>query len=187
MTNDPVICPIFRLYIEDMERVMNPEKVQVSERLKSRPTLLGLRRWVDTLQWLAPALMVLIVVAYELGPARWLHQHLGGEPHILAEILFFGTLGPAVVYILFHFLRRWLEERETSDLQALILEQAHARARETYAATDEAIQALFAASVLLASLESKNKDFTPEEVATLHSTRQALDQHIEHLRGQLPQ
>lgn len=186
MTNVPVICPIFRLYIEDMERVMNPEKASDGERLKYRPTLQGLRRWVDTLQWLAPALMVFIVIAYEIGPARWLHQHLGGEPHILAEILFFGTLGPALVYILFHFLRRWLEEKETSDLQALILEQAHMRARESYAATDEAIQALFAASVLLASLEAKNKDFTPEEIATLHSTRQALDQHIEHLRSQFP-
>jgi hypothetical protein len=169
-----------------MERVINSEKIQGNRRSKPRPALPRLRRWVDMLQWLAPALMVLLVIAYEVGPARWLHQHLGGEPHILAEIVFFGTLGPALVFISFHFLRRWLEEKETSDLQALILEQAHARARETSATTDEAIQALFAASVLLASLEAKNKDFTPEEVATLHNTRQALDQHIEHLRSQLP-
>jgi hypothetical protein len=174
-------------YIKDyMERIIDTKPVRANPWPEARPRLPALRRWLDLLQWLAPALMILLVVAYEVGPARWLHQHLGSEPHILAEILFFGTLGPLLVFVLFHFLRRWLEEKETSDLQALILEQAQVRAQETYAATDEALQALFAASVLLASLEARNKDFTPQEVDTLHQTRRALDQHIEHLRARLP-
>ena len=149
-----------------------------------RPAL-NLHRWLGTLQWLAPVLMVLLVAAYELGPARWLQTHLGSEIHLLAEIILYGTLGPGLVFILLHFLRRWLEERETSELQAQILEESHERAREHQAATDDALQALFAASLILESLQSNNLDPNSEEARALQETRRSLDGYIGRLRAQL--
>ncbi|HEX7975218.1 MAG TPA: hypothetical protein VF498_12480 [Anaerolineales bacterium] len=137
------------------------------------------------IQWLAPAGLVLMVIAYELGPAHWLSVQFNSDYHFLAEILFYGTLGPGLTFVLLLILRRWLEERETSDLQAEIMKQAQDRARESQAAIDDAVQTLFAASVILASLESKKASLTSQDACVLHETRLALDNKIEHLRKKL--
>jgi hypothetical protein len=145
----------------------------------------NLRRWLNWLQWIAPVGMILIVAAYELGPGRWLNDYLGETHHETAEILFYGTFGPLLVFVLLHFIRRWLDEKETSDLQAQILRKAHEKVKDTHSATDDAMQALFAASVLLNSLEAKGTELKPEELAAIRDTRQALEVSIQRLRAQL--
>jgi hypothetical protein len=58
-------------------------------------TSLGaLRRPLRWIQWLAPFVMVLIVIFYEVGPARWIQHRFGSQDHFIAESLFYGRSAP---------------------------------------------------------------------------------------------
>ena len=148
-------------------------------------TLSAIRRRIKLLQRLIPGSLLLLVVVYEIGPARWLHDSLSAGSHFVAEILVYGTVGPILAYVFLEFLGRWLEERETNELQAQALAQARERARLNHKLSDDALQALFAASALIASLESRLPDLSPQAAAQLHEAKQALDQAIQQLRAYL--
>jgi signal transduction histidine kinase len=141
----------------------------------------GLRRRLHWLQWVAPAVMALAVVFYVVGPGDWIYGTMGYQRHQLAEILFFGTIGPVLIFILFNLLGRWLEEKETSELQALVLAQAREHARISHEVTDDALQAIFAASVMLNSLESSVPNLPPEVIAQLRQTNRAMDPIMQQL------
>jgi len=137
------------------------------------------------LQWMVPLGLVLLVVIYQLGPARWILTSLGVEQHLIAEILVFAIVGPLLAYWLLHFLSRWIEEREISELQAQLLAQTRERARISHELSDKALQTLFAASILLSTLQSTLGDLTPEEASTLLKSQEALNSAIRQIRDHL--
>ncbi|MBF8282409.1 MAG: hypothetical protein HW378_1324 [Anaerolineales bacterium] len=145
----------------------------------------ALRRRLGLLQWLVPAGLLLLVVAYEVGPSRWIHDRMGATYHFVAEILVYGTVGPVLAFILLDFLSRWLEERETSDLQAQVLARARAQARLHRQLSDDTLQALFAMSLRLTTLESNWPDLPPEAAAQLRETQAALNEAIQRLHTRL--
>jgi len=145
----------------------------------------ALRRRLGLLQWLVPAGLLLLVVAYEVGPSRWIHDRMGDTYHFVAEILVYGTIGPVLAFILLDFLGRWLEERETSDLQAQVLARAREQARLHRQLSDDTLQALFAVSLRLTTLESNWPDLPPEAAAQLRETQAALNQAIQRLHTRL--
>ncbi len=128
---------------------------------------------------------MLLVIAYEIGPANWLHNRLGHSYHILADILLFGSVGPALTFVLLHFLDRWLEERETSELQAQRLAQVREEAKNSRTLNDNAMQVLFAASTLIALLKSDQHELPSETAVQLEETAQALDRAVRQLRAHL--
>lgn len=140
-----------------------------------RQRVLILRRWV-------PFALVVVVVAYELGPSRWIHDRWGADLHFVAEILVYGTIGPLLTYFVLELLRRWLEARETSERQAAQLAHVREHAAISRQLNDDAIQTLFAASAVLSAVEDS---VPPELAAQLESTGEALDQAIRQLRAQL--
>jgi hypothetical protein len=144
-----------------------------------------LRRRLGLLRWLVPAGLVVLVIAYEFGPASWIQRAFGGGYQIWADAVLFGTVGPALAFVLLDFLRRWLEERETSDLQAQILARAREDAKNSRRLSDEALQALFAAGVLIRSLESSHARLDPESASRLEDAERTLHQAIERLRTHL--
>ena len=143
------------------------------------------RRRFRLLQKLIPAALVLLVVVYEIGPARWIHHVLGEDHHFVAEILVYGTVGPALAFLLLDFVGRWLDERDTAELQAQVLAHARESERISRELSDEALQTLFAASALLASFKSTLPEIPPETAAALRDTEQALGQAIQKLRDHL--
>lgn len=151
----------------------------------SQSALTMLRRRVHVLQRLVPIGLVLFVVLYEVGPADWIHTQLGNNYHVLAEILVYGALGPLLAYLLLHFLDRWLEERETSELQSQLLAQERLRAKISRELTDDALQTLFAASVLMTSLKSALGEVPPQTADALRDTEAAVDRAIQQLRDHL--
>lgn len=138
-----------------------------------------------SLRWIVPLLVVIIVAVYELGPAQWLHQELGNSYHFIAELLFYGTIGPLVVFLLLYFLNRWIEERETSDLQAKVLAEVREQVRISRGVNDQALQTLFAASALLASFQCDTPDQARETTMIYHQAEGAIDRAIRELRYHL--
>lgn len=155
----------------------------VAERMKL--TFSTLRRRLILLKWLVPAGLASVVILYEFGPARWIYTTLGASLHFVAEVLIYGTVGPVMAFLLLDILGRWLEERETSELQALILAQAREHARIDREFNDSVLQSLFAASILLDSINAGLPEMPAEVAAHLRETNRALDETIQQLRTHL--
>ncbi len=143
-------------------------------------TLDNLRHRLDWLRWLVPAGLLLLVIINEMGLARWVHQHLGDVASTTLDIILYGTIGPVLAYYLLTFIGRWLEERETSDLQSKALYQARAQVERSHDLTDDALQTLFATSLVLDSLTSGLPESSPE-AAHFHEAQQAVNRAIEQL------
>jgi hypothetical protein len=143
------------------------------------------RQWLGWLRWLVPVTLVLVVGVYAVTLAPWIHARYGFAHFILVEILLFGTLGPLIVFVLLDFLVRWLDERDTSDLQARMLAQARQEAQKCRDLSDDALQILFSAGNLIASLKATHPDLTPARKAQIEAAEAALTEAAERLRRQL--
>jgi hypothetical protein len=143
------------------------------------------RHRLHLLKWLIPASLVFLVVLYEFGPTRLVHDHLGFTYHALLDTAIFGTFGPILAFVLLTFHERWLEERETSDLQAQIVAKAREEAERGRQLNDNAVQVLFAAGTLIATLKTELPDLPSETAAQINITEQALDEAVQELRTHL--
>jgi hypothetical protein len=143
------------------------------------------RQWLGWLRWLVPATLVLLVGAYAIALAPWIYGRYGFAQFILVEILLFGTVGPLIVFILLDFLVRWLDERDTTDLQAQMLAQARQEAQKCRELSDDALQILFTAGNLIATLKATHPDLPPDRKTQIEMAEKALKQAAERLRGQL--
>ncbi len=140
---------------------------------------------IRSLRWILPPLIALLVAVYELGPARWLEQALGPQSHFALKFLVYGTLGPLLAFFLLDFISRWLEERQTSELQSQVLAETQEHARQSRRLSDDALQTLFAASILLGQVKAALPEDQPESAVYLAEIERALDQNIQALRGHL--
>ncbi len=149
------------------------------------PILIADRRKLKRLRWLIPAGLMLVVVAYELGPSRWIYEGFGFTYHLAAEIVIFGTVGPILAFIMLELLGRWKDEKETADLQAQLIAQANEKEVGVREIGDDTIQVLFATSLLLTTFKFKQSDLPAETVAQIEVTEQSLTDAIERLRSHL--
>jgi len=140
-----------------------------------------LQRRLSRLRWLVPAGLLVVVVVNELGLARWIHLRWGDVASITWDIVVYGSVGPVMAYLALTFIGRWLEERETSELQAQVLHQAQAQAQRTHDLTDDALQTLFATSLVLDNLAEQLPNSSPEAAAQFHAAGQAVNRAIEQL------
>jgi hypothetical protein len=166
------------------------EQLDTPPLVGERPDRLGValsavRRRLGLLRWLVPAAMFILVVLYEAGPARWILNTYGATYHLAAELAVYGLLGPVTAAILLDLLGRWIEERETTELQARALAQARAHAEHTHRLTDDILQTLFAVSTLVGSIEDRAEDLPSGAAEQLHATHRALDDAIQRLYARL--
>jgi signal transduction histidine kinase len=140
---------------------------------------------IRILRVVLPLAVVVLVSLYVFGPARWIHSSLGLEYHLMAEMAVFGSLGPMFVFLVLDLIARWMEERETSELQARVLEEARLEAEHNRLLTDNALQAMFAASMQLASLRKQIPDLPPEANKALDEANHALGRAVRPLRSYL--
>jgi signal transduction histidine kinase len=140
-----------------------------------------LRQRVDRLRWLAPAGLLLLVIINELGLARWVEARLGNAASVSLNILIYGSVGPVLAYLLLTVVGRWLEERETSEAQAEALHRARALAEHNHGLTDDALQTLFATSLMLDTLARELPNLSTEAAAQYREAEQAVNRAIEQL------
>ena len=144
-------------------------------------TTRNLRRRVERLRWLAPVSLFLLVIINELGLARWVESHLGHTVNATLDILIYGSVGPVLAYLLLTVVGRWLEERETSEAQSEALHRARALAEHNHGLTDDALQTLFATSLMLDTLARELRNLSPETTAHYRAAEQAVNRAIEEL------
>lgn len=148
--------------------------------------LLALRRRLRLLRWLVPLTMALLVVAYEALPGPWLLERFGLGVHTAVEILLFGTIGPLLAFVVLDFLGRWLDERETSDLQSQLMAEAREDVRRSRELCDDAVQALFSAGALISALQAEAQaNGLPQSSTPIAATQAKMDEIVAALRGHL--
>lgn len=160
-----------------------PTQLNSNDRLGIR--LSAVHRRLGLLRWIVPSAMFLMVVLYEAGPARWILITYGLSYHMAAEMTLYGLLGPALAAILLDLLGRWLQERETTELQSRALAQAREHAELTHRLSDDILQDLFAASALVGSLKDRAADLPSDTADHLQATYRALDDSIQRLYARL--
>ncbi len=144
----------------------------------------GIRHKLGFMKHLIPLGLVLFVIAYELGPSRWIYDSLGFNIHLLFEILTFATIGPLLAFLVLELLSRWIEEKETAETQAVLLTKAQQKEHEIRQISDDTLQVLFATSLLMTII--KSKDTVPAHIAEqIEVTEKALDESIDRLRVHL--
>ena len=158
--------------------------IQRRRRGMPRHLLIRFQHRLSWLRWIIPTGLMLLVIAYEIGPARWINGRFGFSYHLAAEILLFGTVGPLLAFVLLDFLARWLDERDTSDLQAQLLAQTREQAQTGHRLCDDALQALFAAGAIIASLKPDSES-SPDLAAHVEAAERQLSQTVKKLRSHL--
>ena len=153
--------------------------------LKRSSLLLLLRRHPRLLRWLLPVAVLLLVLVYQLVAAGWIHSRLGYPYHIVAEILFFATLGPALAFSFARSFEQWLDERDTSDWQAQLLDTVRADAARSKALNDEALQVLFSTGLVIEALKAASPELSPELRKQVEATEKASAALNRHLRSYL--
>jgi signal transduction histidine kinase len=165
----------------------------MTNKLDSRPVpaneridlpLSPIRRRIHRLMRVIPISLLLFVFVYEFSLSAWAESRLGAGYHLI-DLLIYGLVGPVSAYLVLHFLDRWLEERETSELQAQLLTQARQRAQTSAELSDTALQTLFAASILISSLKSGSTELLPETKIDLARTEESLNRAIQQIRDHL--
>lgn len=144
-------------------------------------SLVTVRQRLHLLRWLVPLALIVLVLIYEAGPARWTAA-MGRPYHVLLEIILFAMVGPTLAFLFLDFTERWLEERDTTDLQAQVVAAAQADAGRSRELCDDALQALFSAGTLIASLKVA---LPPEEAAPVETAEEALNEVVGELRDHL--
>lgn len=138
------------------------------------------------LKWWLPLGLLLLVAAYEFGISRMVLETWGSMAHYILDLVVFGTVGPILTFAVISFLIRWMEERQTNELQAKILQQAREYARHHHEFTDSTLQSLFATSLFLQALTSNRQQQLPPAVNDqLQTINQSLDATIRSLREHL--
>ena len=140
------------------------DRAELLRLLRARPRLL---------RWLLPVAVLLLILLYQLVAAGWIHARLGYPYHIVAEILFFATLGPALAFCFARSFERWLEERDTSDWQAQLLAEVRADAARSRQLNDEALQVLFSTGLVIEALKAANLDLPPKLSRQVEATEKA--------------
>lgn len=143
----------------------------------------GFRRNIERIKWLIPLGLVLVVIAYEVGPSRWVYDSFGFTYHLLVEIFLFGTVGPVLVFVLLELFGRWIEEKETSELQSSLLAKANEKELAVRQIGDDTIQVLFATSLLITTFKADQANLPPNTAAQIEVTEQALQEAIQRLRS----
>jgi len=87
---------------------------------RSHPTV---RQRVAILRWAIPLVFVLMAIVYQLGLARWVHDHYTESMHYGIEILFYGTVGPLLAFWVLTHVGRRLDEKEHAEKLAQATER----------------------------------------------------------------
>lgn len=75
----------------------------------------NLQSRVKVLRWIIPIGLLILSIGYQLGPARWVYDRFHENAHFLVEILFYGFVGPTIVYLSFNLIQQWLLDKEQAE------------------------------------------------------------------------
>ena len=130
-------------------------------------------------RWL-PITVMAVAALYQLGPARYIHNHYGDWAHYGLEILFYGTAGPVFIWLTLRVVREWVEQKEQAEAEVYRLNsELQQRVEERTGELKQKADALEAANIQLQELDQIKSEFVSlvshEFRAPLTNMRGALE------------
>ena len=132
------------------------------------------------LQRLLPIAVMAVAALYQLGPARYIHDHYGDWAHYGLEVLFYGTAGPLFLWITLRVVRGWVEQKERAEAEVYRLNnELQQRVEERTRELKQKADALETANAQLQKLDQVKSEFVSlvshEFRAPLTNMRGALE------------
>ena len=69
------------------------------------------------MHWTLPAAIALFAAAYQIGAARYVHEHYGAWAHYGMEVFLYGTMAPIVIWFVLGLVRTWIEQKEQAEAE----------------------------------------------------------------------
>ena len=82
-------------------------------------------KWLSVFQWRIPAILVFLVLVYQLGIARWIFNNIDHDFHLSIEVLFFSTSSPLLVYWTIGKIKSWLMEKAEAIENMMAITEPH--------------------------------------------------------------
>lgn len=78
----------------------------------------SLQERIARLRWALPVSFALLAVVYQLVLASWVHDRYGDPVHYVVEVIFYASAGPLLAFWVLGRISRWLDDKETAEMQA---------------------------------------------------------------------
>ena len=69
------------------------------------------------MHWTLPAAIALFAAVYQIGAARYVHEHYGDWAHYGMEVFLYGTMAPIVIWFVLGLVRTWIEQKEQAEAE----------------------------------------------------------------------
>jgi signal transduction histidine kinase len=132
------------------------------------------------MHWTLPAAIALFAAVYQIGPARYAHEHYGDWAHYGMEIFLYAAMAPIIMWFVLGIVRTWVEQKEQAESEVYRLnlelqQRVEERTRELRAKAEE----LTAANERLQELDRLKSEFVSlvshELRAPLTNVRSAVE------------
>ena len=111
-------------------------------------------------QRLLPIAVMVVAAAYQLGPARFIHDNYGDWAHYWLEVLFYGSTGPIFLWLTLRVVRVWIEQKEQAEAEVYRLNrELQKRVEERTAELKKKAEALETANIELQKLDEIKSEF----------------------------
>ena len=132
------------------------------------------------MHWMLPAAIALFAAVYQIGAARFVHEHYGDWAHYGMEVFLYGAMAPVVIWFVLGIVRTWVEQKERAEAEVYRLnielqQRVEERTRELWTKAEE----LTAANERLQELDRLKSEFVSlvshELRAPLTNVRSAIE------------
>ena len=69
------------------------------------------------MHWTLPAAIALFAAVYQIGAARYVHEHYGDWAHYGMEVFLYGAMAPIVMWFVLGIVRTWVEQKEQAEAE----------------------------------------------------------------------
>ena len=112
------------------------------------------------MRWVLPAAIALVAAVYQIGLARYVHEHYGDWAHYGMEVFLYAMICPIVMWFVLGIVRTWVEQKEQAEAEVYRLntelqQRVEERTRELRAKAE----ALAAANERLQELDRLKSEF----------------------------
>ena len=132
------------------------------------------------MHWTLPAAIALFTTVYQIGPARYVHEHYGDWAHYGMEVFLYAAMAPIVMWFVLGIVRTWVEQKEQAEAEVYRLNiELQQRVEERTRELSAQAEALTAANKRLQELDRLKSEFVSlvshELRAPLTNVRSAVE------------
>jgi signal transduction histidine kinase len=69
------------------------------------------------MRWTLPAAIALFAAVYQIGPARYVHEHYGDWAHYGMEVFLYAALAPIILWFVLGIVRTWVGQKEQAEAE----------------------------------------------------------------------